>query len=194
MDPLAVLVLALGLAMDSFTVSICSGMTMNPVRLRHALRIAIFFGGFQALMPVAGWLGGTTVSHLIARVDHWIAFGLLALVGARMIREGCQGASCDTRIDPTSLVMLTTLAVATSIDALAVGLSFAVLKAAITGPVIVIGTVTAALSLAGVYLGRRYGGALGNRPGIAGGIVLLGIGARILWEHLDVATLLALAR
>ena len=183
MGPVSILLLSIALAMDSLTVSICSGMTMDSVRLRDAARIALFFGGFQALMPVLGWAGGLTVRDLIASFDHWVAFGLLAVIGGRMIHEGLQAASCERRICPTSLAVLTTLAVATSIDALAVGLSFAAIGASITVPVITIGIVTAALSLGGVYLGRHGGALLQNKAAIAGGLILIGIGARIVAEH-----------
>ena len=110
MDPFSIIILAVGLAMDSFTVSVCGGMTMNPIRMRHALRIAFFFGLFQALMPVLGWLGGLGFRELIADFDHWVAFGLLALVGGKMIYEASKGPSCDKDINvahiPTLLVFI----------------------------------------------------------------------------------------
>lgn len=184
LGPASVLLLAVALAMDSFTVSVCSGMTMDSVRPWDAARIALFFGGFQALMPVLGWAGGLAVRDMIASYDHWVAFGLLAVIGGRMILEGMQPDSCERRICPTSLAVLTTLAVATSIDALAVGLSFAAIRVSITVPVITIGIVTGALSLGGVYLGRHGGALFQNKAAIAGGLILIGIGVRILAEHL----------
>ncbi|MBM3188381.1 MAG: manganese efflux pump [Chloroflexi bacterium] len=184
MDTLTVLLLSVGLAMDSFTVSLCGGMTMNPVRVGLALRMALSFGLFQAVMPVLGWVGGSTVAELIASYDHWVAFALLAFIGGRMVREALQGETCDSRVDPASLPVLLTLSVATSIDALAVGLGLAVLDVPILGPVLTIGAITAALSLGGVYLGRRVGGFFQSRVQILGGLILIGIGLRILIEHL----------
>jgi manganese efflux pump family protein len=181
--PFSTLILALGLGMDSFTVSVCGGMSMQPVRLRHALRVGLFFGGFQALMPVLGWLGGLGFRHLISRYDHWVAFALLAFIGGKMIHEALRGATC-TPLDVTRIPLLFTLAVATSIDALAVGLSFALLGAAIATPVMVIGLVTATMSVAGVYLGRRCGDLLQSKVQTIGGLILIGIGARILLQDL----------
>ena len=173
--------------MDSFTVSICGGMTMNPVRLKSALRIAFFFGVFQALMPVVGWFGGSRLTDLIAGFDHWVAFGLLGLIGARMIHEATRGQARDREINVASVPLLLMLSVATSIDALAVGLSFAFLNVSITRPVIAIGIVAGALSLLGVYLGRRYGSLLGSKAEVVGGAILIGIGVKILVEHLAAA-------
>lgn len=183
MDPLSTLILAIGLGMDSFTVSVCGGMAMQPVRLRHALRVGLFFGGFQALMPVLGWLGGLGFRQIISRYDHWVAFGLLAFIGGKMIYEARQGSEC-TPLDMTSIPLLFTLSIATSIDALAVGLSFALLGAAIAAPVTVIGLVTAAMSVAGVYLGRRCGDLFQSKVQIAGGLILIGIGLRIVFQAL----------
>ena len=184
MDFPSLILLSVGLAMDSFTVSICSGMTMNPVRLFYALRIAFLFGIFQALMPVAGWLGGTGLADLIGPYDHWIAFTLLAFIGGKMIREATQGAACERRIDPGSIGVLLVLSVATSIDALAVGLSLAFIKVDIVLPVIMIGAITAALSMAGVYLGRKCGSLFQSRVQTLGGLILIGIGVRIVIKHL----------
>lgn len=173
--------------MDSFTVSICGGMTMNPVRLKYALRIAFFFGVFQALMPVVGWFGGSKLTDLIAGFDHWIAFGLLGLIGARMILEATGGQARDREINVASVPLLLMLSVATSIDALAVGLSFAFLNVSITRPVIAIGAITGVLSLLGVYLGKRHGRFLRSKAEVVGGVILIGIGLKILVEHLAAA-------
>lgn len=135
-------------------------------------------------MPVIGWWGGLAFRELIAGFDHWLAFGLLLLVGGRMIHDAVRADSCSRGIRLASLPTLLMLSVATSIDAMAVGLSFSLLGVSILVPVIVIGTVTWALSLAGVYLGRYAGDTLQNRAQILGGLILIGIGTRILWHHL----------
>lgn len=184
MDPFSIMLLSVGLAMDSFTVSICGGMTMNPLRWRYAVRIAFFFGLFQALMPVLGWLGGLAFRNLISSYDHWIAFALLALIGGKMIHESRQGDACDRTIDVASIGMLLVLSVATSIDALAVGLSLSFLNVPIAAPVISIGVVTAALCLVGVWIGRRCGSLFHSHALLVGGIILVGIGLRILVSHL----------
>ncbi|MBC7235524.1 MAG: manganese efflux pump [Chloroflexi bacterium] len=184
MDPFSILVLAIGLGMDSFTVSVCGGMTMQPVRMRHALRVALFFGGFQALMPLLGWLGGLGFRQLITSYDHWVAFGLLALIGGKMIYEALkEGDTCEP-LDVTRVPLLFTLAVATSIDALAVGLSFAFLDVAIALPLAAIGTITGAMSLVGVYLGKSCGALLQSKVQTIGGLILIGIGCKILIQDL----------
>jgi putative Mn2+ efflux pump MntP len=183
-DLASVLLVALGLSLDALAVSISCGFVIPDLRASHALRIGAFFGGFQVLMPVLGWLGGLGLRRVIAGFDHWVAFGLLALVGAKMIRDGVRGGSDEERLDPRRLGVLLVLAVATSIDALAVGLSFSLLAADIVFPVVVIGVVTFTLSFLGVFAGRRFGRLLGEKIEIAGGLILLGIGARILAEHL----------
>ncbi len=187
MDPLSTLLLAVGLAMDSFTVSICSGMTMNPLRLRHAVRIAFAFGLFQALMPVLGWFGGLAFRQFITAYDHWVAFALLAAIGGKMIHESFQGDACERTIDVASLSVLLVLSVATSIDALAVGLSLSFIDVPIAAPVITIGAVTALLCLGGVYVGRRCGSLLHSRALLLGGLILVGIGLRIVISHLTAA-------
>jgi manganese efflux pump family protein len=182
-DVVAILLVALGLAMDAFSVSLCSGMATEKLAPRHVWRMAAFFGGFQMLMPTLGWLGGTAFSRYIGGFDHWIAFGLLAFVGGRMIYESLRGQACAT-INPANLATLLMLAVATSIDALAVGLSFALLSVSLVVPILVIGAVTFTLSLVGVALGRRVGGFLQSKVAIVGGLILIGIGVRILVGHL----------
>jgi len=185
MDLASILLIAGGLSIDALTVSICSGMTMKPVQAHLALRIAAFFGGFQALMPILGWLGGTGFQHLISAYDHWIAFGLLAFIGGKMVYESFRGEACERQVNPANLGVLLVLAVATSIDALAVGLSFALLDVAIVRPAVIIGIVTLVISFAGVYLGKRCSGLFQSRVETAGGLILLGIGVKILVEHLS---------
>jgi putative Mn2+ efflux pump MntP len=184
MDLPSILLLAVGLSLDALAVSLCSGLAVPRVRLSHALKMASFFGGFQMLMPVLGWFAGYGLRRFITGVDHWIAFGLLLLVGGRMIYEALHEDSCEARPDPFRWATLFALAVATSIDALAVGVTLSFLTTSLVVPVAIIGAVTFALSFGGVLAGRRIGGVLGNKVEIAGGVILIGIGLKILIEHL----------
>jgi putative Mn2+ efflux pump MntP len=186
MEPLTLIGIAIGLAMDAFAVSIGVGLTLKQVDARQTFRLAFHFGLFQALMPVIGWLAGITVEKWIAPVDHWIAFGLLAAVGGKMIYESFHDGDDDEGepADPTKGASLVVLSVATSIDALAVGLSLAVLSVDIWYPAVVIGLVAGALTVIGIRLGSRFGALFGRRMETVGGIVLLVIGFRILAEHL----------
>ncbi|MHB9033096.1 MAG: manganese efflux pump MntP [Anaerolineae bacterium] len=177
------LVLGFGLAMDAFAVSLCVGATGRATSTFHRLRPPFYFGFFQFMMPVLGWYGGSWLSGLIGGFDHWVAFGLLAYVGGRMLKSGLSKEaepSCNLLSHREVLV----LSVATSIDALAVGLSLAMLRVAIWRPSIVIGVVTAGLSLAAILLGSRLGERYGKLAEIVGGVVLLGIGLRVLLSHL----------
>jgi putative Mn2+ efflux pump MntP len=184
MDIITIMFTAIGLAMDSFAVSITSGLTIRRVKIKDAARIAVFFGFFQAIMPVVGWLAGVSIIDLISGVDHWIAFLLLSLIGCRMIYESIKRGSKMKIINPLNLYVLLMLSVATSIDALAVGLSFAFLRISIAIPIMVIGIITFLLSFLGVYAGKRFGHFFERKIEIAGGVILIGIGIRILVEHL----------
>ncbi|MBN2169826.1 MAG: manganese efflux pump [Candidatus Krumholzibacteriota bacterium] len=184
MGLLEMLGLAVALAMDAFAVSLATAAARLCAGPRAAFRLAFHFGLFQALMPVAGWYAGYRLAALVAAVDHWLAFGLLALVGGRMIRAGLRPDGAPRR-DPSRGWTLTTLCVATSIDALAVGFNLAMVGVAVWRPAAVIGIVTAALSLAGLGLGRRLGARFGARMEVVGGLVLIAIGVRILAEHLS---------
>jgi putative Mn2+ efflux pump MntP len=179
-----IVIVAVGLAMDAFAVSLGTGTTEHVKGLRAAVRMSFHFGLFQALMPVIGWFLGTRILSLIASFDHWVAFGLLAFVGIRMLRSGVDPDPGATQADPSRGAMLVILSVATSIDALAVGLSLAVLGITIWYPVVVIGVVTAALSFIGSRLGRRLGVRFGKYMELAGGGVLILIGFRVLLSHL----------
>lgn len=184
---LTVLLIAVGLAMDAFAVSLATGCGLKEkIRPGHVFRMAGAFGFFQALMPVIGWLGGVTLADALSKVDHWIAFGLLAFIGIKMIVEGVRGDDCDAppRKDPTRGVVLLLLAVATSIDSLAVGLSFGLTKSPIVIPALIIGVVCAAFSSAGLLFGRKLGCAFGKKMEIAGGVILVLIGVKIAAEHL----------
>ena len=182
--------LAVGLAMDCFAISIASGILLKRTLWRPMLTMAFFFGLFQALMPLIGWACASTFSHLIEDVDHWIAFGILAFLGGRMVRESFKEEECRHDFDPTRLRVTLMLAVATSIDALAVGVSFAFLGmksvSAILPSVGIIGFVSFALSLAGLLFGIRFGCGIARRlkAELWGGIILILIGLKILIEHL----------
>lgn len=184
MSTLTLLAIAVGLAMDAFAVAIGAGLQLCQVTKRQTFRLAWHFGLFQAFMPVLGWLAGLTLVEYIEPVDHWIAFALLAFIGGKMIYEALKDEGETDRCDPTKGWTLVMLSVATSIDALAVGLSLAVLGVDIWYPAIVIGIVAGVLTIVGLQLGTRFGALLGRRMEIAGGIILIGIGVKILIEHL----------
>lgn len=184
MSLLSVVFIALGLAMDAFAVSVASGVAIKSLRLHHALRVAFFFGLFQAVMPLLGWLAGMRLRGFIAEVDHWVAFVLLVLIGGKMLYESTLIERAEEVTDPLNIVVLLLLSVATSIDALAVGLSFAMLEIVIVTPVLIIGGVTFCMSLAGVYIGDRFGGFFERKAEAMGGVILIAIGTKILIEHL----------
>jgi len=169
MDWITLLGIAVALAMDAFAVALGTGLTLERLTGRHLFRLGFHFGLFQALMPVVGWLAGLTVQRWIAAYDHWIAFGLLGFVGGKMIYEALrEGGETDDPRDPTRGLSLVLLSVATSIDALAVGLTLAMLGIEIWVPSLVIGLVAGALTVAGMLLGRRIGAAWGPRVGSLG--------------------------
>lgn len=174
------LLIAVSLAMDAFAVSVSSGISTPGFGWKHAAKMGAYFGAFQFLMPVLGWLLGSSISAYIAAVDHWIAFGLLAVIGGRMVWESA--TKPQDKAEPAALTAgrLALLAVATSIDALAVGVSMAFMNVDILQSAAVIGVVTFGLSVAGGLLGRRLGGLFQKRAEILGGLVLIGIGLKIL--------------
>lgn len=187
MDTITLIFIAVGLAMDAFAVSIASSAIIGKVNKRQVFRLSFHFGLFQAMMPMIGWLAGRSVNEYIAAWDHWIAFGLLTLIGAKAIYESRhhdESGHNNHRGDPSKGFSLVMLSTATSIDALAVGLSFAVLDVAIWYPCLIIGVVTAALSLIGVMLGSRLGHKFGRKIEVAGGLVLFAIGLKILFDYL----------
>ena len=184
MDLLTIIAIAVGLSMDAFAVSVASGIAIKRLKVHHAVRIALFFGGFQALMPVVGWLAGRSVADFIAPWDHWAAFGVLSLIGGRMIYRSFRMDAAGKPTNPLNLYVLLLLSLATSIDALAVGFSFAFLNVAIVRPVVIIGAVTFVLSLAGVAVGDRLGHFFERKIEAVGGLVLIAIGIKILLEHL----------
>ena len=183
MSFIEITLIALGLALDAFAVSVGAGAGGYMNGPRPVLRLAFHFGLFQALMPLAGWFLGRGLAGWLAAVDHWIAFGLLAFVGGRMVISGLSSGAKLAR-DPSRGGSLIMLSLATSIDAFAVGLSLALLDIAIATPCIVIGLITMGLSMIGAHLGARLRSAVGQRMEVVGGIILVGIGVRILIEHL----------
>ena len=190
MTTIEIWLLAVGLAMDCFAISIASGILLKRTLWRPMLIMAFFFGLFQAWMPLIGWACASTFSHLIEDVDHWIAFAILAFLGGRMVRESFKEEDCRQDFDPTRLKVVLMLAVATSIDALAVGVSFAFLGmksvTTILSPVGIIGFVSFALSLIGLTFGIRFGCGFARRLKAEswGGVILILIGLKILIEHL----------
>ncbi len=185
MSVITIVLIAIALSMDAFAVSISSGVTICKMHLRHALKIAAFFGGFQALMPVAGWSLGRLGADFITAIDHWVAFALLSIIGGKMLWEALFDKRDDNeRSDPLNIYILLTLAFATSIDAAAVGISLSFLKVDIIEPSIIIGIITFFISLAGVFIGCKFGDKFGCKVEIAGGLVLIGIGIKIVIEHL----------
>lgn len=192
----AILFLAVGLAMDATAVAAARGLAAPKLLPRHVALVAIFFGGFQALMPLIGWGVGSSVGPLVQAWDHWIAFVLLAAIGGKMLweargAEDDEGAEGDERaspaVDPFGLRVMLVLAVATSIDALAVGCTLPMLNAPFLLSLATIGLTTALLSALGLFAGRRFGALLGKRLDLAGGLVLVGLGTKILVEHLSAA-------
>lgn len=179
-----VLGIAVGLSMDAFAVSIAAGLQLAPVSCRQVFRLAFHFGLFQGMMPVAGWLLGWQVESWIRDVDHWAAFGLLTLIGVRLLREASHGGELRGISDPTRGWTLVLLSLATSIDALAVGLSIALLGVSVWIPAAVIGLTTAALSAGGITFAGRLGRRWRSWAAMAGGCLLVLIGLRILVSHL----------
>ncbi len=184
MNWLGILGLSVGLAMDAFAVSISAGLKLGRMRFGPMVRLSLSFGLFQFIMPLIGWLAGSEVARYIAAFDHWVAFGLLAFVGGKMLREARDTLPSGARVDPTRGTMLLSLSVATSIDALAVGLSMAFLHIPIFIPATVIGIVTAILTALGAGFGIRLGRRWSRWAEGIGGTVLLLIGIRILYSHL----------
>lgn len=179
--------IGLGLSADAFSASICRGMNMRALKLGEAYKTAFFFGSFQAAMPIIGYLLGTGFADIISAFDHWTAFVLLAFIGGKTALGSFKKndeRSCNT--EKTGLAALTVLAVATSIDALAVGVTFAFLDVRILPTALLIGVTTFALSLGGVLIGNRFGAKFKSKAELAGGVILILIGLKILLEHLGI--------
>lgn len=183
MSFLEILLIGIGLSMDAFAVSVGKGLSVGRTRLRHALSVGLWFGGFQALMPLIGYFIGSSFASFVTEIDHWIAFGLLFLIGANMIRESVKND--DDNVDSSfSFRTMLVLAIATSIDALACGISFAFIGVKIWEAVLIIGLTTFVLSILGLKTGSFLGERFHKSAGIAGGIVLIAIGIKILIDHL----------
>jgi len=183
MDFISLLGLAFALAMDAFAVALTAGALLYPATGRQQFRLGFHFGLFQALMPILGWLAGLTIAQAIRSYDHWIAFGLLAYVGAKMIHEALADEDQRETKDPTRGMTMVMLSIATSIDALAVGLTLAMLNVTVWFPALIIGLVASGMTLLGMRLGGHIGAAWGRRVEILGGLVLFGIGIKILLQH-----------
>ena len=184
MSLIELFLLAVGLSMDAFAVSVCKGLSMQTMRLKHAFVIGLYFGGFQALMPLIGYFLGSFFADKITKYSHWIAFILLVIIGANMVREAFgEEERLDANMNPASMFLL---AIATSIDALAVGVTFAFLQVNIIYAVIFIGCVTFVCSAAGVKIGSVFGEKYKSKAEICGGIILILIGIKILFDGLGI--------
>ena len=181
-----ILLIAIALSMDAFAVSVCKGLSVPKLLPRHALTVGLYFGGFQALMPLIGYLLGHSFESTIASIDHWIAFALLALIGGNMVREAL-GDDDEEKTDASfGFKTMLLLSVATSIDALAVGVSFAFLGVNIIAAIATIGTTTFILSIVGIKVGNVFGAKYKDKAELVGGIILILMGLKILLEHLGV--------
>ena len=181
---LELLIIAVGVSMDAFAVSVCKGLSVSRVRPQHALKTGLWFGGFQALMPVIGYFLGVSFADLVSSVDHWIAVVLLAIIGGNMIKESFEKEECCSSADSDfSFRVMLAMAIATSIDALAIGVSFAFLRVNIWIAVLCIGLVTGAFSAAGVYVGNLFGRKYKSKAEFVGGAILIAMGLKILLEH-----------
>ena len=189
MDFISTLLIAIALAMDAFSVSLTKGFTLKKITKSQALWFGIFFGGFQALMPILGWLGGIQLEWLITTFAPWIAFILLLLIGSNMIRESFSTDEEEDSSDKFSFKELTLLAIATSIDAFAVGITYAVLKTDILIPIIMIGLTAFIFTIIGLYLGKKIGNYFGDKFEILGGVILILLGVKILLEGLGILVL-----
>lgn len=189
MSFLSIVLLALGLAMDATAVAAARGLATPRILARHVVRVALLFGGAQALMPLLGWLVGARVGPWVAAWDHWIAFALLGGLGGKMLWEARGGDADDESpekaADPFAWKIMLVLALATSVDAFAVGLTLPMLGAPLLVSLVTIGVVTAVLSAGGLFAGRSFGAVLGKRLDAFGGLVLIGLGCKILFEHLS---------
>ena len=184
MGILELFLIGIGLSMDAFAVAVCKGLNMREIDRKQSLLIAVFFGGFQAIMPLIGWFLGRQFEQYITSFDHWIAFILLAYIGGKMVHEAM--GKEESYSGGCSLKELFLLAIATSIDALAVGITFAFLKVEIFSAIGIIGCTTFVLSLIGVVIGNRFGSRYKSRAELVGGVILILIGVKILLEHLGI--------
>lgn len=185
MGAIEILLISIGLAMDAFAVSVCKGLAMKKMSWKKAIIIGLYFGIFQAVMPVIGYFLGTTFERFITYVDHWVAFILLVGIGINMVKEAFDKES-ENRNDNVDMKTMLVLSIATSIDALAIGITFACLKIHIVMPVITIGLMTFIISVIGVKIGNQFGDKYGKKAEIMGGVILILLGIKILLEHLGI--------
>ncbi len=184
MEYIELLIIAVGVSMDAFAVSICKGLSVRQLRPGHAGITTLWFGGFQALMPLVGYYLGVSFADAVSSVDHWIAFILLGIIGGNMLKESFQKDD-DLNVDPDfSFRTMLAMAVATSIDALAIGVSFAFLNVDIWQAILLIGVITGLFSAVGVYIGNMFGSRYKSKAEFAGGFILIAMGFKILIEHL----------
>ncbi len=184
MEYISVIIIAIGLAMDAFAVSIASGAAYKQLQVKHAFRMAAFFGGFQAFMPLIGALAGLSIKNYIQGIDHWIAFIILSIIGGKMVYESFKIEEAEKNCNPANILVLLTLSVATSIDALVVGITLSLVISNIIIAVIIIGLVTFVLSYMGVYIGKKFGHFFENKIEAVGGIVLIALGIKLLLTHI----------
>ena len=178
------ILISISLAMDCFAVSIAGGATVTRPKIQNALKIGLSFGFFQAIMPLIGWAIGFSFRNLIENVDHWIAFSLLLIIGIKMLYEAFKKSPKEDKTGITRISTLLILSVATSIDALVVGISLSIIGISVFLSILIIGLFAFIFSVSGYYLGHRIGKVVGNKMEIIGGIILIGIGIKILIEHL----------
>lgn len=180
-----IILISIGLAMDAFAVAICKGLSMKKMSIKKAIIIGLYFGVFQALMPIIGYFFGATFQNIVTAIDHWIVFVLLSFIGGKMIKESlsCKRGNYNASVDLKAMLVL---AIATSIDALAVGITFAFLNVNILLAISSIGIITFMLSIIGVKIGNSFGAKYESKAELAGGIILVLIGIKILFEHLEI--------
>jgi len=183
MDFFTLLLIAIGLSFDTFAASVSTGLAVNHIKFWQGVKVAIILAFFQSLMPLIGWFAGKQIASLISDYDHWIAFGLLGALGLKMIYESFVQEEKQDEADPLRFTILIGIAIATSIDALVVGVSFAFMEMNIYWSVFVIGAVTFLVSMIGMLFGKQAGGWFGKKMEIVGGLILIGIGIKILIEH-----------
>ena len=183
-----IIFISIGLAMDAFAVSACKGLSMKKINWKNLIIIALYFGIFQAFMPIIGYFLGNTFSLVVQKIDHWIAFILLGAIGANMIKES-RDDELEKRNDNVDFKTMVVLAIATSIDALAVGVTFAFFEVNLLLAITIIGVITVILSMIGVFIGNKFGDKFQNKAELTGGIILIIIGLKILLEHLGILTI-----
>ncbi len=182
MSLLTVFILALGLSFDTFAVSVSSGLMKKEIAFYQAIRVALILATFQAFMPLIGWMGGVSIKSYIEPIDHWVALALLSSIGVKMIAESFK-PDCDKTLNPLNLRTNLTMALATSIDALAVGVSFALIEVNLPIAIFVIGMVTFLVAMLGILMGKKSGARLGKPMEVLGGLILIAIGLKLVLEH-----------